>query len=167
MHVKIPRGYVLISSVTGGGAETAARLLASPAYPWYRGDVWGSRPSGSDEEWTYVDSSFDLPDSVSILTMTDGSDIAPWRFFHRRHPDIPIIRLCSTEADILEWRNRWRAANSLPPRESVGELTRVQRAVRGPADLVVDWPDLFRDKPAFLEALTTMKEYIEKPGGSV
>lgn len=151
---------VLISSVTGGGAETAARLLASPQAPWFRGDGWGSRPSGNEDEWTYIHSSFALPTRPSLITLTDGSDVAPWRYFHRVHPGIKIIRLVSLPGDVLDWRNKWRLVNALPPRDQLSSLTVTQLTTQCSTGLVVDWPDFNREPDDFVDVLQKMREYI-------
>lgn len=137
---------ILISSATGVGAESVARILSSPEVPWYRGDAWGSRPSGDEEEWTYAHSSFDLPSSPRIASLTDGSDMRPWERFLSRHPDFLVIRLVCSPDDLLIRKNRWREKHSLPPLSSISPRARSQLACPVDKGVVFSWPDLFIER---------------------
>lgn len=155
---------ILITSVVGVGAETVGRLLASERIPWFRGDSWGARPSGDDEEWTYANSDFELPEGKAILTMTDGSDIAPWRYFKRHHPDSIIVRVTCTPKELLKRRNAWRELNELPALTSLSSKTTEQLSTNSDVDYLFQWPDYIEDPAVARETIDAIYAlYVAKP----
>lgn len=166
LHNPVPAvtQLILITSVVGVGAETVGRLLASDRIPWFRGDSWGDRPSGNEEEWTYVNSNFELPRKKSILTMTDGSDVAPWRYFKKRHPEGVIVRLTCSPEELLNRRNEWRKLNDLPPQKSLSPRAYKQLSTNSDVDYLFQWPDYRKDPAIARETISAIYSlYVAKP----